>query len=154
MRPLLALLLLAGLLAGCSASVEGRPVAGAELTARAPLTEAWKQDVTDAIANLGSALGTAGQAMTEGDYPTMKDGCEDIRAATNLIEDQLPSEDDEVNRELQGAVDEYRSFADICLGLTPGSDSAEIDRLEKTLDQADGHVREAMALLGIDMPGS
>jgi uncharacterized protein YceK len=154
MRPLFALLLLAVLLTGCSTAIEGRPVAGAELTARAPVTEAWKKDVTDAIATLGSALGTAGQAMTEGDYPTMKDGCEDIKAATQGIEDQLPSEDDEVNRELQGAVDEYRSFADICLNLTPDSTSAEIDRLEKTLDEADGHVREAMALLGIDMPGS
>jgi uncharacterized protein YceK len=154
MRPLLALLLITGLLTGCSTSIEGRPVAGAELTSRAPVTEAWKKDITEAIATLGSALGSAGQAMTEGDYPTMKTGCEDIRTATNGIEDQLPSEDDEVNRELQGAVDEYRSFADICLKLTPTSSSAEIDRLEKTLDQADGHVREAMALLGIDMPGN
>ena len=152
MKPLLAIVLLAGLLTACSTSVQGRAVAGAELTAPVPVTEAWKRDVTSAIATIGSALGTAGEAMISGEYPKVKTGCEDLRSATDGLEDQLPSEDEDVNEALQNAVDEYREFSDLCVTLTPNSTGTEIDQLEASLDRADASIRDAMALLGIDMP--
>jgi hypothetical protein len=153
MRPLLAIVLLAGLLTGCSTAIQGRPVAGAELSAPVPVTEAWKRDVTSAVAAIGRALGTAGEAMINSEYSTVRRGCRDLEEAADLLEDQLPSEDEDVNEALQNAVDEYRSFAGICVALTPNSSGAEIDRLESTLDRADASIRDAMALLDIDMPG-
>lgn len=146
-------LLLTALLAACSTAVQGAPVAAPELTAPVPITKAWKREVTTAVAAIGTALGATGDAMVEGRFFEVRQGCRDLKAATDELEDQLPSEDEDVNAALQNAVDEYRSFAEQCSTLNATASAAQLDRLEDTLDRADGSVREAMALLGIPMPG-
>ena len=146
------LAMLAALLSACSTIIQGSAVAGSEVAAPAPVTEAWKRDVTSAVATIGAALGTAGQAMIDGRYTQVRQGCTDLEDATDQLADQLPSADDDVDAALQDAVDQYREFAQVCMTLTPTSSGAEIDRLEALLDRADGSVREALMLLGIDLP--
>lgn len=131
-------------LTACLNTIGGRPTAPADL--------AWERNVTDAVANMGGVLMTVGHAMTEVDYSATRDNCTKLQAALDRIEDQLPAPDKEVDDALRDGIDNYRSFADICVTLTPSSSGSDLDRLTDYLDRGDARIRDALDLIGIEIP--
>ena len=144
MSRLVALLALAFTLTACVNTVDGR--------AAAPPNLAWQRPITDAIANMGSAMGPVGDAMVARDFPAMRTGCTKLESAIDRIGDRLPTPDPAVNEALQDGVDNYRSFAKLCATMTPVTAELQLDRLDAYLDGGTAGVRKALHLMGIDLP--
>lgn len=144
MRRLVALVALAALVSACANTIAGRPTAPADL--------AWKNPIAHAVVNLGAALGPVGNAMVGGDYPAMRDSCTKLQNAIDGIERRLPTPDTAVNDKLQDGIDNYRSFATLCVTLSPNSSNSELGRLSGYLDRGDAGIREAFTLMGFEIP--
>lgn len=136
---------LALVLTACVQTIAGRPTAPSDL--------AWQRNIIDAVASLGSALGPVGDAMIDGDYPAIREHCTTLKTAIDRIESQLPAPDAAVDDALQEGVDNYRWFAELCVTITPDSSASEFNRLNTYLERGDARIRDALALMGIDLPG-
>ncbi|MGV0740974.1 hypothetical protein [Mycolicibacterium sp. XJ870] len=149
MRHIFAVAAAAGaLLTGCA--VAGTPVA-------APVTDEWRTAVIESMGGLGAAQGPVGDAMGTAaaptDFPTLHTACEDLRSYLDTMQrDVLPGPDMNVNSALQDGIDGYRSVADQCTALTPRTTSAELLKLNTTIDGADKRLKDGLKLLGIDIP--
>ena len=53
---------------------------------------------------------------------------------------------------LKRGVDNYRSFAKLCVTLAPDSGGSELTRLNGYLDRGDAGVRRALTLMGVQVP--
>ncbi|MFV8053934.1 hypothetical protein [Mycobacterium sp. 48b] len=148
MRYIAAVLAATSVLAGCA--VAGKPT-------MAPVTDEWRQAVTDAVAGLGSQMGPVANAMVTSDHKTdygaLHSACNDMRNYLDSVQNKvLPGPDIKVNTALQEGFDGYRSMADQCVGLTPANSSSRLTKLGVTMDEAHAHIKEALKLLGVPIP--
>lgn len=146
MRLLCAVLAALVLLTGCTRVTAGTPTL-------APVDDEWRNAVVDAVTQLGTALGPVGDAMATNDYPALESACEDLNTYLNTMQREvLPGPDADVNSALQDGIDGYREVAIRCAALSPTSSPADLQRLSTAIDRADRRIKDALKLLGIDIP--
>jgi hypothetical protein len=146
MRLLCAVLAALVLLTGCTRVTAGTPM-------MAPVDDEWRNAVVDAVTQLGTALGPVGDAMATNDYPALESACQDLSNYLNSMQREvLPGPDANVNAALQDGIDGYREVATRCAALSPTSSPADLQRLSNAIDRADSRIKDALRLLGIDVP--
>lgn len=146
MRLLCAVLAALALLTGCTTVTAGTPTMG-------PVDNEWRNAVIDAVVQLGTALGPVGDAMTGDDYPALQSSCRDLGTYLDTMErDVLPGPDPNVNAALRDGIDGYREVATMCEALTPDSTPADLQRLSTAIDRADKRIKDALKLLGVEIP--
>lgn len=143
MRYLAAVLATTCALAGCA--VAGKPT-------MAPVTDEWRDAVTEAVAGLGTQMGPIANAMVtpdhQTDYGALHSACNDLRNYVNSIRNEvLPGPDAKVNDSLRQGLDSYRSMADQCVVLTPENSPARLDKMSATIDEAHLHIMDALKRL-------
>lgn len=148
MRYLAAVLATTSVLAGCA--VAGKPT-------MAPVTDEWRQAVTEAIAGLGTHMGPIANAMVTPDHQTdfgaLHSACNDLRTYVDSVRNKvLPGPDIDVNNALRAGLDGYRSMADQCVVLTPENSDARLGKFEATMDEAHLHIMDALKLLQVKIP--
>jgi hypothetical protein len=144
MHRVAALAVAAGLLSACTQTVSGQAGAPADLK--------WQRTITESVANLGGTLGTVGEAMTGHDFAGMAQSCTKLQGSLDDLGKNLPTPSQDVNASLQDSIDNFRSFAKVCLTMTPGTADASLDQLTGYLDRGDSAMRKALQQMGIDMP--
>lgn len=146
MRLVCAVLAALALLTGCTTVTAGTPTMG-------PVDNEWRNAVIDAVVRLGTALGPVGDAMSGDDYPALQSSCRGLGAYLDTMErDVLPGPDSNVNAALRDGIDGYREVAAMCEALTPTSTPADLQRLSTAIDRADKRIKDALKLLGVDIP--
>ncbi|MBU9766614.1 hypothetical protein FR943_22575 [Mycobacterium sp. TNTM28] len=148
MRYIAATVAVTSALAGCA--VAGTPTS-------APVTDEWREAVFDAVAGLGAQMGPIGDAMVTHDhvtnYTAMHNACTDLRGYVDAMQTKvLPGPDVKINDALQGGIDGFRSMADQCVALTPANSSRRLDKLARTMDEADKHIKDAIKMLNAAVP--
>ena len=130
-------------LCACTSTVSGRPTAPAALT--------WQRPITAAVTGLGTALGPVGDAMMSHDFAAMAHACAGLQSPIDLIEQRLPTPDQDVNDALRDSVDDYRSFTKICMTLSPTTAPSALDQLSDHLTRGDAAMRTALEHMGIEL---
>ncbi|OKH83565.1 hypothetical protein EB75_08275 [Mycobacterium sp. ST-F2] len=134
------------LLSACTQTVPGEAGAPAELS--------WQRPITDSVANLGGMLGTVGDSMTAHDFVAMSRDCAKLQGTLDSLGKNLPTPDEDVNESLRDSIDNFRSFARVCMMMTPGTADAALDQLSGYLDRGDTSMRKALQQMGIEMPAA
>lgn len=134
------------LLSACTHTVPGEAGAPAEL--------AWQRPITDSVSSLGGTLGTVGEAMTAHDFVAMSRDCAKLQGTLDNLGKNLPTPDKDVNSSLQDSIDNFRSFARVCMMMTPGTADAALDQLSGYLDRGDSSMRKALQQMGIELPAA
>ncbi len=146
MRRVAALAVAGALLSACTQTVSGQAGAPAEL--------AWQRPITESVASLGGTLGTVGEAMTMHDFVAMSRDCTKLQATLDGLGKQLPTPDEDVNSSLRDSIDNFRSFARVCVMMTPGTADASLDQLSSYLERGDNSMRKALQQMGIELPAA
>lgn len=142
-----AVLAVAGvLLSACTQTVQGEAGAPPELQ--------WQRPITDSVSSLGGTLGTVGEAMTAHDFVAMSRDCAKLQGTLDGLGKTLPTPDEDVNSSLRDSIDNFRSFARVCMMMTPGTADAALDQLSGYLDRGDSSMRKALQQMGIELPAA
>lgn len=146
MQRILTLVAVLALLTGCANAIDGKAT-------MAPATDEWRNAVIDSVVEMGTYLGPIGTAMAPTNYPALQSGCSDLHDYLDTMQHTvLPGPDANVNSALRDGIDGYRSMAEQCMALKSTTSIAEILRLSATIDRADKRMKDALKLLGVDLP--
>jgi hypothetical protein len=146
MRLLCAVLAALVLLTGCTRVTAGTPSMG-------PVDDEWRNAVIDAVVQLGTALGPVSDAMSNDNYPALESSCRDLGAYLDTMERKvLPGPDANINSALRDGIDGYREMATLCAALSSASSPADLQRLSNAIDRADRRIKDALKLLGVEVP--
>ena len=144
MRRVAVLAVAGALLTACTQTVPGEPGAPAELQ--------WQRPITDSVSSLGGTLGIVGEAMTAHDFVAMSRDCAKLQGTLDGLDKRLPTPNGDVNSSLRDSIDNFRSFARVCMTMTPGTADASLDQLSGYLDRGDTSMRKALQQMGIELP--
>jgi hypothetical protein len=117
-----------------------------QTSATAQAMSEWKRGAADEIHTMGDAMTSIGDAMQHYDLPTMRVNCTRLRTSVDHLERQLPSPDTQVNDALQDTIDDFRALAQLCMTVTPTSDT-ELNEMGRLINRGGQRMSEAFDLM-------
>lgn len=119
-------------------------------TTSQPSMRTWMRGAADPVGAVGDALIAIGDAFQNLDFGAARARCPDLRAASDQLERELPSPDQQVTAALQDGIDNFRSLAQLCVNASPAMSQAEQRQMRNYLDVGGSRMCDAYELMGLN----